>query len=131
VSYRGRGVAMKNFLLAGVVLVAVASGPALSADLPPRQAPPPIAPVVVAPVFSWTGCYIGANVGWARARVKVDWVANPVGYGTLGLVNAAALGSLSSNSVIGGGEVGCNLQTGFVVWGVEGDFQGTSLKQTR
>ena len=58
---------MKNFLLAGVVLVAVASGPALSADLPPRQAPPPIAPVVVAPVFSWTGCYIGGHVGYHRS----------------------------------------------------------------
>jgi outer membrane immunogenic protein len=52
---------MKKLLLAGVAAVALGSG-AQAADLGvPRGA---IAGVVVAPVFSWTGFYAGADLGY-------------------------------------------------------------------
>ena len=56
---------MKKFALGMLAAVAM-TGSAFAADMAPRyaKAPPP-APVVV---YSWTGCYIGGNVGggWAR-----------------------------------------------------------------
>ena len=57
---------MKRILIAGALALATAA-PALAADLPPAAAPPPRAPVayVPAPVFSWTGFYIGLNAGYA------------------------------------------------------------------
>jgi len=55
---------MKKLLLAGTALGGLAfAGPALAADLPVK-APPIVAPAV----FSWTGCYIGGQVGGARGQ---------------------------------------------------------------
>src|SRR5215471_10722936 len=71
----GRGVApiresgdtMKKALFASVALIALGTGLASAADLPVK-APP--APVYAPPIFSWTGCYIGGNIGaaWARSN---------------------------------------------------------------
>lgn len=58
---------MKKLLLAGTALGGVGfMGPALAADLPVRAAP------AVVPAFSWTGCYIGGNVGASIARKEWD-----------------------------------------------------------
>jgi outer membrane immunogenic protein len=50
---------MKKLLIAGVALAALAGTPALAADLA-LKAPP----AVVAPVHNWTGCYVGAGIGY-------------------------------------------------------------------
>src|ERR1700730_15272370 len=56
---------MKKFLLATVALVALgAAVPALAADLGAR-APYTKAPVYAAPIYNWTGFYIGGHVGGA------------------------------------------------------------------
>jgi outer membrane immunogenic protein len=56
---------MKKFLLATVALVALgATVPALAADLGTR-APYTKAPVYAAPIYNWTGFYIGGHVGGA------------------------------------------------------------------
>jgi outer membrane immunogenic protein len=52
---------MKNILLGAIGLVATAA-PALAADLPVK-APP----VYVAPMYNWSGFYIGGNGGWAQS----------------------------------------------------------------
>src|ERR1700741_1529360 len=56
---------MKKLLLATVALVALgATVPALAADMAARpytKAPPPIA----APIYNWTGFYIGGHIGAA------------------------------------------------------------------
>jgi outer membrane immunogenic protein len=58
---------MKKFLLGTVALVALgATVPALAADLPARtytKAPPAYA----APIYNWTGFYIGGHIGGAFA----------------------------------------------------------------
>ena len=61
---------MKKLLLGTVSLVAL-SGSAMAADLParPYKAPPP----VIAPVYDWSGFYIGANGGWAQSHNCVDF----------------------------------------------------------
>src|SRR5260370_33159199 len=64
---------MKKLWLAGVAGVALAAaGSADAADLgtrPVYKAPPVTAPV---PMFSWTGCYIGAHIGggWGRNEFR-------------------------------------------------------------
>ena len=48
------------------------AAPASAADLAARpytKAPPP----VVAPIYDWTGFYIGANGGWGQSRNCVDF----------------------------------------------------------
>src|SRR5258705_7585071 len=61
---------MKKFLLGTVALVALgATVPALAADLPARpytKAPPAYA----APIYNWTGFYIGGPLGGAFAGDK-------------------------------------------------------------
>jgi outer membrane immunogenic protein len=54
---------MKRVLLASLAAIALASGSAFAADLPPA---PPVykAPAAVAPTYNWTGCYLGAGGGY-------------------------------------------------------------------
>jgi outer membrane immunogenic protein len=57
---------MKKFLLATVALVALgATVPALAADLAAR--PYTKAPAYAAPIYNWTGFYIGGHIGGAFA----------------------------------------------------------------
>src|SRR6201987_5471495 len=78
-----------------------------AADMAVKAAPPP--PPL--PVFSWTGFYVGANIGGA-------W-ANDGFHDTRLLTNF----NNSGNGVfIGGGQIGGNYQIGQFVIGGEWDF---------
>lgn len=57
---------MKKFLLATVALAAFAA-PALGADLGARPYYNNKAPAYVAPIYNWTGFYIGGHIGGAFA----------------------------------------------------------------
>ena len=48
-------------LLASAAALAFVTSAATAADLPAPTAPPP--PIIV-PVFTWTGFYVGGNLGW-------------------------------------------------------------------
>ncbi|MET4034418.1 opacity protein-like surface antigen, partial [Bradyrhizobium sp. RT4a] len=65
---------MKKILVAAVGMMAAGlSAPASAADLAARpytKAPPPI----VAPIYDWTGFYIGGNGGWAQNHNCVDFL---------------------------------------------------------
>jgi outer membrane immunogenic protein len=91
---------------------------ALAADLA-RPPPPPPAPVYVPPPFSWTGFYLGGNVGGAWAQGNV----------TDNLTGASFSGS-SNGAFIGGGQVGFNYQFSNLVVGLEGDFDWASNNNT-
>ena len=85
---------MKRTVLAGLAAAAtLVANYAYAADLP-RKAPPP---VMVAPVSTWTGCYIGGNVGWARVWVDVTF-------------NGVDEFSRSTNGFAAGGQIGCDYQ---------------------
>ena len=84
-----------------------------SADLPARAPPPP--PPLVMPMFSWTGFYVGANIGGA-------W-ANNTWNDALFLTN---FNNAGSGVFIGGGQIGGNYQIGSFVIGGEWDFDWAS-----
>jgi outer membrane immunogenic protein len=106
---------MKKYLLASVAALGlVAAGAASAADLPSRKGPV-LAPIAYAPVFTWTGFYVGANAGY--------------GIGTIDSTNFGVLPTFSDpDGFIGGGQIGYNYQIGQIVLGAEADFQGADLK---
>jgi outer membrane immunogenic protein len=59
---------MKRQLIAGFGLSILAVVPAMAADMRPARAPVYTKAPVMAPLFTWTGCYIGDNGGglWAK-----------------------------------------------------------------
>jgi outer membrane immunogenic protein len=87
-------------------------GAAQAADIPPRYRAPVSAPVM-APLYNWTGFYVGVNGGggWGRSRWDSADAFNVSG----GLV---------------GGTLGYNYQVGQLVWGVEGDIDWSNIKGT-
>jgi outer membrane immunogenic protein len=120
---------MKRILGATVGVLAVSALPAMAADLPVKA--PMVAPIM-APAFSWSGCYIGGNVGgkWSRTDGSVN--VGPTGTGTgLGAPGTVLFGSADASSVIAGGQIGCNIQTGNWVFGLEGDADWQRLRLSR
>jgi outer membrane immunogenic protein len=120
---------MKKLLLASLGFGALIV-PAMAADMAPApyyKAPPP-APVV----WSWTGLYIGANLGWVgSADNNLTNTGTDTGAGGLG--SALGLGlipgsvGVSRSGFIGGGQVGYNWQLAPAwVAGIEADFDGTA-----
>jgi outer membrane immunogenic protein len=119
---------MKKILVATTALVALAAAPAVAADLavkapPVYKAPPPIA------YFSWTGCYVGGNVG--GVWVNKDFALTGVAVSPFGGVNfnPIGVGSHTASSFIGGVQAGCDYQFagGFVI-GIAGDYDWTGAK---
>lgn len=91
-------------LLAGLVLAAAAAAPAHAADL---AYPAPAAYAAPAPVFSWTGFYVGGNAGY--------------GWGTADY-------SDDTDGFLGGVQAGYNWQVGQVVFGLETDIQASNIE---
>jgi outer membrane immunogenic protein len=116
---------MRNILLSGFAFGALVT-PAMATDLaPPSYAPPVYKALPMVPVFGWTGCYIGGDVGGAWSSQDVSNSAPPIA------VQGPVAGTINGSSVIGGGYVGCNFQwTPSVVIGLEGDYGGTHLGGT-
>jgi outer membrane immunogenic protein len=118
---------MKKLLLASVAVSALTiqhSGYAADLSAPVLKAPPP------APVWSWTGCFIGGQVGWGWQRNKVNQTQfnTFTTGGTLVRLSSASNGGINSSGGVFGGQVGCDYQFagGFVV-GVQGTFLGTDI----
>ncbi|HEY6258170.1 MAG TPA: outer membrane beta-barrel protein [Xanthobacteraceae bacterium] len=122
---------MKKLLLTTTTLLMVVSGSAMAADL---SRPPPAAPVytkapMMAPLFTWTGCYVGGNGGGVWAR-KTLTTASAVSVNGVPFATGASEGSLDINGGVAGGQVGCNYQMGTWVIGAQGDFDWSSAKSS-
>src|SRR4051794_16082873 len=109
-------------LLAATAITTASISAASAADLPVRAAPPPI---IAAPIFTWTGFYIGGNLGWGWRNSNND----PVILGGPGVPGGLAGGTLifdnnNDGAFTGGGQIGYNYQIGSWVIGVETDIQG-------
>jgi outer membrane immunogenic protein len=113
---------MKRILLAGAAAVAVAvAAPAFAADLP-AAAPMSYKAPAYAAAYSWTGFYIGANLGGGFSTAS-DAPTFFNAAGTTVLVGTSTSTNLSG--VIGGGQLGYNWQAGRFVFGLEADFDGS------
>jgi outer membrane immunogenic protein len=115
---------MKRILGATVGLLA-ASATAMAADLPVKA---PMAAPVMAPAFSWSGCYIGGNIGGKWGRSDGTVTVAPAGAGAGG---AVVLGRADGSSFMGGGQIGCQVQAGNWVFGIEGDADWQRLRMSR
>jgi outer membrane immunogenic protein len=130
-------------LFAGTAIAAgalLAGAAAQAADLPFKAVRP-----IVPAAFSWTGFYIGANVGAGADRASTSGTElatqpfafiDPTGVsfvpafpgvptfvpGTIGSAFSSG-GSSGSVAVIGGGQVGYNWQLERVLFGLEADVQ--------
>jgi len=123
------GLQMKRALAWGIGALALTglAIPASAADLgarPITKAPPAPVPVV----YNWTSCYLGVNGGgkWADFRQDAFVVT-----GINGFPFDTVVGNDNETGGVFGGQVGCQWQFGGGwVLGIEGDFDGTSLKRT-
>lgn len=96
---------MLRKILMSTVVIFGAMGAASAADLPNTKAPPAYIPPP--PMFTWTGVYVGAQIGYMWGDTS------PYGY--------------TANGVVGGLHAGYNYQMGQFVAGLEGDVNATSF----
>ena len=100
--------------------VSLFSYSAMAADLPVA----PIAPAYV-PAFSWTGLYLGGELGWIRK--DPEYTTGALVLGTPFVASAAS----SKNGVSYGILAGYDYQIGSLVFGIEGDLQGWTVGTIR
>ena len=82
----------------------------------------PVKYVAPAPIFTWSGCYVGATIGYKWGTSKQTYAGTRAGVPDAFLpVGTDLTGNYNVNGPLGGGEAGCNYQTGNWVWGVEVD----------
>lgn len=94
------------------------AGPAMAADLPYSQGPAPYEPV---PAFTWTGLYLGGQIGYAWSRDTLSgW---GLGYAFSGV-------NYEPNGIVGGAHAGYNFQFNQFVLGLEGDVEGTGVSKS-
>ncbi|WP_026606009.1 outer membrane protein [Methylocapsa acidiphila] len=108
---------IRRLLLSTTALLV--AGSALAADLPYREAPPAYAPPV--PIFTWTGLYIGGQIGYA-------WGSD--NYNVFGVYGSYGSHSFGPSGVVGGAHAGYNLQLSQIVLGLEGDIEGSGYNKT-
>lgn len=113
---------MKNAAIGIAIIATLIGTPALAADMPLK------APTLPAPVPSWTGFYLGADVGGVWTSESATWnpLPSPLLFGSL-----ATTGTEHGSSLIGGVYGGYDNQFGSnVVAGIEADWSGTDSKGT-
>jgi outer membrane immunogenic protein len=112
--FRILGVSMKKLLVASIAATAFCGAPAFATDMP--QPAPVYKAAPMAPAFSWTGCYLGGNVGggWAKSSGNdLDATLDD--------------GHHTASGVVGGGQIGCDYQAGGWVIGLQGMLDGAGL----
>jgi outer membrane immunogenic protein len=122
---------MKKLALC-TIAVGLIGTPAFAADMAVKAPLPP-----PAPVYNWTGWYVGGNVGASFGRANTDSNAAPITvtttFGTFGPF-APGLGTsqqVEPAGIIGGGQVGYNWQFSPIwVVGLEADIQGSGEKDS-
>jgi outer membrane immunogenic protein len=111
---------MKKLLLFATAVVALGAAPAVAADLPAR--PYTKAPAMLAPIYDWSGFYIGLNGGGGTSRKCWDFEGRFL----------SPEGCHDATGGTFGGQVGYRWQTTNWVFGVEAqgnwaDFRGDNI----
>jgi outer membrane immunogenic protein len=112
---------MKKILLAATV-AALSSTSVFAADLAARPYTKAPAPAYVAPIYNWTGFYLGAHLGGAFGSNNTT--LNNAGRGVSIPID-------TKGGFLGGGQIGYNWQfSPNWVFGIEGDISGLDYKRT-
>ena len=117
---------MKRLFLGSVAFVALGLGTPAAFAAEMRVPPPPPPP---APVYTWSGCYVGASAGYGSGTSRHTTVdGSNFNSPTIALPPAGAdiTNNFDLSGFIGGGQLGCNWQWGAWVFGVEGDGSATN-----
>jgi outer membrane immunogenic protein len=117
------GAFMQKFATAVAALAMLVSTSALAADMAVKA--PPSAPV--APIYNWTGFYVGANAGYG-------WGGPGVSFDTPTFLPAGATpASLASDphGFLGGFQAGYNYQWDRMVLGLETDLDYASIRSSQ
>jgi outer membrane immunogenic protein len=107
---------LRRVIVSGVALFGL-TGLASAADMA-FKAPPPVY------VSTWTGCYIGGHAGYGRESSSSS-INGYEAYDTY-LYPSTTAQSFTNQGFAGGGQAGCQFQTGNFLWGLEGDFSSFS-----
>jgi len=116
---------MKRIVIGMAAAMSLFATGALAADLAAK--PYVKAPVMVDPVWNWTGFYIGGNIGYSWGRSRDDSSLT----NTAGTVLFTSSDRANMDGVIGGAQIGYNWQVQNWVWGLEADIQGSDQKGSR
>jgi outer membrane immunogenic protein len=108
---------------AGLLSILAFSGAASAADLPARAAPYTKAPAIVAPIYDWSGFYIGLNAGGASSHecFTITSVAGAA-------LNPNSEGCHNATGALAGGQVGYRWQMTNWVFGLEAQGDWANLK---
>src|SRR3954468_20792875 len=109
------------------VALTVFANTSWAADKVARPAPVVVKPVVVAPP-TWSGLYVGGNVGWGWARWSGELVYD-YGFGPFPIFDPSHR-TIDASGFLGGLQVGFNHQAGALVVGLESDVSWTGIKNT-
>jgi len=112
---------MRRVLLSTVALSLIGTA-AMAADLPTYE-PAPMAPVA-APVYDWSGFYLGINGGWGWADPDFTVTTST---GAVPDLAAGTTGSFDADGFLLGAHAGYNFMWGNFVLGVEGTGQYSAI----
>jgi outer membrane immunogenic protein len=117
--------AVSAALATGAILGIGAAG---AADIPPRTNTK--APATGAEAYSWTGLYVGGNVGgvWAGGSDATNFFDPGIADPFPELVNNPEAKAVRNTAVMGGFHAGFNWQMAQWVFGAEADFDWTDRK---
>ena len=107
-SHRGKGATNKHCFRHPMLFALVNAGSAEAADLGSPRLPPR------APIFSWTGYYIGGGFWTSRKDFSQGTTTN----------------DFTMSGVVGGLAAGYNQQFGSIVVGLVGDISASGIKRT-
>jgi outer membrane immunogenic protein len=108
----------KQFILASAGVIAM-TGSTFAADLAPPPPPPP--------PFTWSGVYLGGQIGYAWGKDNVSWSGTDAN--TLDIVGGSF--GEGPSGVIGGAHLGWNIQPNpWFVFGIEGTVDGAGLRKS-
>ncbi|WP_273759895.1 outer membrane protein [Bartonella sp. ML70XJBT.G] len=115
-----------KWLITASAFAFVSASAAHAADVVVPPSPTPVAPVIVNPSFSWTGFYIGGQIGGFSSKTKMDILTN----GKNAPVHDDYLPKLSG--FMGGIYAGSNVDLGNgLILGVDTDIIWTDKNDTK
>ncbi len=109
--------ALEFFAVIGVIILSQSSG---AAERPGK-------PAAATPPYNWSGWYVGANLGYGQSNANWTNQQNTTLFGDY--VSGQGFSNAMSG-IVGGGQIGYNVQRGRWVYGIEAMLDASAIKGT-